>query len=75
MLAAVLVNLLGNAVKFTAEGGATLRVRTRPEAASDTRLFFEVEDTGVGIAVDEIDLLFEPFVRLRKTATPIASFS
>jgi signal transduction histidine kinase/CheY-like chemotaxis protein len=61
----VIVNLLGNAVKFTERGGATLRVHARPEAADDVRLLFEVEDTGVGIAPDETELLFEPFVQTR----------
>jgi signal transduction histidine kinase/CheY-like chemotaxis protein len=61
----VIVNLVGNAVKFTPTGGATLRVHARPEPGSDLRLFFEVEDTGVGIAPDEIANLFEPFVQTR----------
>jgi signal transduction histidine kinase/CheY-like chemotaxis protein len=61
----VIVNLVGNAVKFTPTGGATLRVRARPEPGNDVRLFFEVEDTGVGIAPGEIETLFEPFVQTR----------
>jgi signal transduction histidine kinase/CheY-like chemotaxis protein len=61
----VLVNLLGNALKFTERGGATLRVRSRDESSGDARLFFEVEDTGIGIAEKEIGSLFEPFVQSR----------
>jgi len=61
----VIVNLVGNAVKFTATGGATLRVRARPEPGNDMRLYFEVEDTGVGIASEEIANLFEPFVQTK----------
>jgi signal transduction histidine kinase/CheY-like chemotaxis protein len=61
----VIVNLVGNALKFTEKGGATLRVRARPEAGGEVRLLFEVEDTGVGIAADEIESLFEPFVQTR----------
>ncbi len=61
----VIVNLVGNAVKFTTTGGATLRVRARPEPGNDVRLFFEVEDTGVGIAPEEIANLFEPFVQTK----------
>ena len=64
----VLVNLLGNALKFTETGGATLRARARPEAGGDIRLLFEVEDTGVGIPATEIDSLFEPFVQSRSGA-------
>jgi signal transduction histidine kinase/ligand-binding sensor domain-containing protein/CheY-like chemotaxis protein len=54
----VLLNLLGNAVKFTERGGIELRV-----AWSDGRCAFEVEDTGHGIAAEEIASLFEPFVQ------------
>lgn len=61
----VIVNLVGNALKFTEKGGATLRTRARPEAGGGSRLLFEVEDTGVGIAPDEIESLFQPFVQTR----------
>lgn len=65
----VLVNLLGNAIKFTSEGGgASLRVRSRGSATGKTRLYFEVEDSGVGIQPDEIDSLFEPFVQARSAS-------
>jgi signal transduction histidine kinase/CheY-like chemotaxis protein len=59
----VLVNLMGNAIKFTKENGVTLRARSRSEADEETILFFEIEDTGVGISPNEIDSLFEPFVQ------------
>ncbi len=54
----VLVNLLGNAIKFTDAGGVVLRAAWR-----DGRGLFEVEDTGYGIAADEIATLFEPFTQ------------
>jgi signal transduction histidine kinase len=54
----VLVNLLGNAIKFTQMGGVTLRARW--DGASAT---IEVEDTGAGIAETEVSTLFEPFVQ------------
>jgi signal transduction histidine kinase/DNA-binding NarL/FixJ family response regulator len=54
----VLINLLGNAVKFTQEGEVTLRARW-----GDGRGHFEVEDTGPGIAPEEMSRLFEPFVQ------------
>ncbi|MEB3886502.1 ATP-binding protein [Lyngbya sp. CCY1209] len=59
----VLINLLANAVKFTRRGGVSVRVRNRPtEPEPPTRtLWFKVEDTGVGIAPEEIDQLFESF--------------
>ena len=71
----VLINLLGNAIKFTEEGGVTLRVKSEnfgaiAETVDATannapglplRLHFEVEDTGPGIAVEERDKLFAAF--------------
>jgi signal transduction histidine kinase/ligand-binding sensor domain-containing protein/DNA-binding NarL/FixJ family response regulator len=57
----VLINLLGNAVKFTDEGGITLRARWR-----DGRAAFEVEDTGRGIADDDLGKLFEAFTQLER---------
>ncbi|MET3665279.1 ATP-binding protein [Caulobacter sp. 1776] len=61
----VLINLVGNAIKFTARGEVALRVqRVTPRTASDgetTRLRFVVEDTGVGIAADQVDTIFRPF--------------
>ena len=57
----VLVNLLGNAVKFTEHGTITLRV-TREEAdGRRDRLRFEVEDSGIGIPEESITKLFRPF--------------
>lgn len=62
----VLINILGNAIKFTQQGRVTLRVRVAQAQASsmsDTRLYFEIEDTGPGIKQEELDLLFEPFAQ------------
>jgi len=57
-LTQILINLLGNAVKFTAAGGVQFRVsHTRGMAV------FEVQDSGPGIAGDEIERIFEPFSR------------
>ncbi|HEY9728776.1 MAG TPA: response regulator [Chroococcales cyanobacterium] len=58
----VLINLLGNAIKFTAEGGVTLRVSGTSRDRQQT-IYFEVEDTGSGIASDEMEDLFKPFVQ------------
>jgi PAS domain S-box-containing protein len=62
-----LINLLGNAIKFTAQGSVTLRVRgaqeiNAPSSITDV-LSFEIEDTGPGIAPDEIEHLFNPFIQ------------
>ncbi len=52
----VLVNLLGNAVKFTAEGSVTLKVREEPTGV----LQLDAIDTGIGIAPDELGFMFDP---------------
>ncbi|MGD8847046.1 MAG: ATP-binding protein [Desulfobacteraceae bacterium] len=57
----VLVNLLGNAVKFTEHGGVTMRVAAKETAADRMRLEVEVVDTGAGIAEDELNKVFGYF--------------
>jgi signal transduction histidine kinase/DNA-binding NarL/FixJ family response regulator len=57
----VLLNLLGNAVKFTDHGMVRLAVRRFTAEAGLTRLHFEVQDTGVGIHEQDRDSIFEPF--------------
>jgi two-component system sensor histidine kinase/response regulator len=59
----ILINLLGNGLKFTASGGVTLRMKAVAETRESYRLLVEIEDTGPGIANDEIPQLFEPFVQ------------
>lgn len=67
----VLINLVGNAIKFTEEGEVTLQVEASElttTAPSDTPSYavkFDVIDTGVGIATDELANLFDPFVQTR----------
>jgi len=60
-LSQVLLNLLGNAIKFTDAGGVVLRVRCEDLAASQARIRFEVEDTGVGLAQEDLRRIFEPY--------------
>ncbi|MGD1939474.1 MAG: ATP-binding protein [Cyanophyceae cyanobacterium] len=57
----VLINLLGNATKFTEQGNVTLTVEVLDLGAETVRLQFRVEDTGVGIAPRDLDRLFEAF--------------
>ena len=57
----VLINLLGNAVKFTEEGGIALRFRAAAEKENTIQLQFEVEDTGPGMTEDEVGRLFQAF--------------
>jgi two-component system, sensor histidine kinase and response regulator len=57
----VLVNLLGNAVKFTERGEVGLRVGVDSTSAEEVRLHFVVLDTGMGIAPEKQKLIFEAF--------------
>ncbi|MCE8544281.1 response regulator [Ruegeria pomeroyi] len=56
----VLINLLGNAIKFTERGGVVLRLRSEAQGEGYL-LTIEVEDTGIGIAADKIERVFERF--------------
>lgn len=58
----ILVNLLGNAVKFTADGGKVGLEVEKDEESGEVR--FTVSDTGIGIEKEQLDRLFEPFVQL-----------
>ena len=62
---AILINLLGNAVKFTESGCIKLRVSVRPHAGHSLALSIEVEDTGVGIEPADQANLFQPFVQVQ----------
>jgi len=56
----VLINLVGNAVKFTPQGGIAISVSRQP-AGPNEQLRFEVQDTGIGVPADRIDRLFKSF--------------
>ena len=57
----VLLNLLGNAVKFTDRGRVTLTVSVVANEPSAARLRFEVSDTGVGMVPEHVETIFQPF--------------
>lgn len=59
----VLVNLVGNAIKFTERGEVVLRVERDPQATEAGALLFSVSDTGIGIPPDKLDLIFERFTQ------------
>jgi PAS domain S-box-containing protein len=67
----VLINLLGNAVKFTEEGEVVLSVSVceGKSAAQQIALCFQVKDTGIGMTADEISGLFQPFTQADSSTT------
>ena len=67
----VLLNLLGNAVKFTEKGGVTFKVGYHEASPGRTRLRFQVEDTGMGIAPEKLDEIFQPFQQIRSDDGPV----
>ena len=65
----VLVNLCGNAVKFTERGSVTLAVSAAASAMGGTMLRLEVRDTGVGIPANRVHTLFKPFSQVDASTT------
>jgi signal transduction histidine kinase/CheY-like chemotaxis protein len=59
----VLVNLVGNAIKFTEKGRVSVRVACRTRFDGGCRLHFEIADTGIGIPIEKQDAIFEPFTQ------------
>ena len=62
-----LLNLLGNAIKFTTQGG--VRLHAGPDDREPGTLCFEVVDTGIGIAPSKLDAIFEPFAQADGSVT------
>ncbi len=64
----IVTNLLGNALKFTSQGAVNVVMRmqsTQPDAA----LMIDITDTGIGIAADKLEAIFEPFVQAEASTT------
>jgi two-component system, sensor histidine kinase and response regulator len=59
----ILVNLVGNAIKFTEQGSIELRVVPNPEVSEPGALLFSVTDTGIGIPPDKLETIFESFTQ------------
>ena len=57
----VLLNLVGNAIKFTEQGSVLLSIILREEAVDDAQVEFAVQDTGIGISPDALSRIFNPF--------------
>ena len=65
----ILTNLLGNAVKFTKKGEIILKVELRSQDSNKAMIYFEVKDTGIGIAKDNIGTLFKAFSQIDSSTT------
>ena len=65
----ILVNLMGNAVKFTKEGEVVLNVEVEKQIGSDITLHFMVEDSGIGIPKDKLEKIFESFTQADGSTT------
>jgi two-component system sensor histidine kinase RpfC len=63
----ILVNLLGNSVKFTEQGSITLCVRRKYQTESGVRLKFSVKDTGIGIPLEAQSRIFDSFTQAEET--------
>jgi len=65
----VLINLIGNAIKFTDEGSVSLSLSVKPLNATNIVIEFVVKDTGVGISKNKMNLLFEPYYQADSATT------
>ncbi len=65
----IVVNLVGNAIKFTEHGEVVLHVQAEPRANGDVQLRFSIADTGIGIPVEKQDLVFEAFSQADSSTT------
>ena len=68
-LSQILLNLVGNAIKFTEKGNVTIRVSKIMEQSNNIELKFSVEDTGIGIAKDKLDYIFDMFTQETSSTT------
>ena len=59
----ILINLIGNAIKFTEQGRVSVEVETKPMTESRARIFVRIRDTGTGLSQEQANKLFEPFVQ------------
>lgn len=65
----VLTNIIGNAVKFTSEGGVEVKVGVKEQYGNNVQLYFQVKDSGIGIPAERKQQLFEPFYQLENFMT------
>ncbi len=65
----ILLNLTGNAIKFTSEGEVVIGIFLQEETATHARVLFKVKDTGIGIPEDRFDTIFESFKQSDSSTT------
>ena len=65
----IITNLVGNAIKFTRQGSTSLHIRKDAEDDRHTALRFLIHDTGIGIATDKLETIFEPFTQADGSTT------
>lgn len=65
----ILMNLLGNAAKFTPKGHIRLAVSCKPEKIGEKQILLEIEDTGIGLKPDSIKYIFEEFTQADQATT------
>ena len=65
----ILVNLVGNAIKFTEHGGVRILASCQPTGVCSARIELEISDTGIGIAPDTLKEVFKPFTQAETSAT------
>jgi len=65
----ILLNLLGNAIKFTAVGSVSVTARVKERQSTTMILELAVQDTGIGIAPDKLKIIFDPFIQVDGSST------
>lgn len=65
----ILINLIGNAIKFTEKGEVALHVTKELQEHDKIRLLFRIKDTGIGIPQDKIETIFESFTQVDSSTT------
>ena len=65
----ILINLVGNAIKFTEHGEIYVNIKSEPLAQNSLKLYFAVRDTGVGIPSDKLDTIFQAFEQVDSSST------
>src|SRR2546426_153262 len=65
----ILLNLMGNALKFTMAGEVVMRVQNDPDARQPGALLFSVSDTGIGVPGDKLGIIFESFTQADSSTT------